>query len=78
MPLGSLGSCSVDILGAEADIRQYTKEYCSIINGRPVPKGLPPYIQPPKNSVRWQPGKMGQLVWIEMLGGTMKPVLRFA
>jgi len=57
MPLGNLGSCSSDILQAEAEIRQYTAEYCRIINGRPQPVGLPPYIQPPKNAVRWQPGK---------------------
>jgi hypothetical protein len=57
MPLGNLGACSNDLLEAEANIRQFTKEYCSIMSQRPRPKGLPPYIQPPKNSVRWQPGK---------------------
>lgn len=55
MPLGSLGSCSGDILAAESAIRLYTREYCDILNGRPRPVGLPPYIQPPKNAVRWQP-----------------------
>lgn len=55
MPVGSLGSCSADLLAAEAAIRKYTAEYCRIINGRPQPFGLPPYIQPPKNAVRWQP-----------------------
>jgi hypothetical protein len=57
MPLGSLGACSTDLLQAEASIRKYSKEYCDIITGRPRPCGLPPYIQPPRNAVRWQPGK---------------------
>lgn len=57
MPLGNLGSCSGDLLEADARIRTYTEHYCAIVNGRPRPSGLPPYIQPPKNSVRWQPGK---------------------
>jgi hypothetical protein len=56
MPLGTLGYCNADLLQAERDIRQYTKDYCSIINSRPKEKGLPPYIQPPKNSVRRQDG----------------------
>lgn len=55
MPLGNLGSCSGDLLAAEAAIRNYTREYCRIINGRPQETGLPAYIQPPKNAVRWQP-----------------------
>jgi len=55
MPLGNLGSCSGDILQAEAAIRQYTAEYCAIMNGRPREIGWPKYIQPPKNAVRWQP-----------------------
>ena len=55
MPLGNLGACSVDILQAEGAIRQYTRDYCSILNSRPRPSGLPPYIQPPRNAVRWQP-----------------------
>ena len=57
MPLGALGYCPSDLLQAEASIRAYSKAYCDIITSRPQPKGLPPYIQPPKNSVRWQPGK---------------------
>src|SRR5271166_1413026 len=55
MPIGSLGYCNTDLLEAEAAIRRYTREYCSIMAERERPKGLPPYIQPPKNSVRWQP-----------------------
>jgi hypothetical protein len=55
MPLGHLGACSSDLLDAEAAIRQYSKDYCDIVSNRPKPCGLPPYIQPPKNSVRWQP-----------------------
>jgi hypothetical protein len=55
MPLGSLGACSTDLLHAEAAIRKYSKEFCSIITGRPKPCGLPAYIQPPRNAVRWQP-----------------------
>ena len=62
MPLGSLGSCSGDLLQAESEIRKYTRDYCAIINQRPRPVGLPPYIQPPKNSVRWQKGKDRPLV----------------
>jgi hypothetical protein len=42
-------------MAAEAAIRSYTGGYCRIITSRPQPTGLPPYIQPPKNSVRWQP-----------------------
>ena len=57
MPIGSLGYCNSDLLAAEASIRSYTRSYCDIINNRERPKGLPPYIQPPKNAVRWQPGK---------------------
>jgi hypothetical protein len=57
MPVGNLGYCSSDLLAAEGRIRKYSKEYCEIINTRPRPCGLPPYIQPPPNSVRWQPGK---------------------
>ena len=60
MPLGHLGFCSSDLLEAEANIRSYTKNYCDIMSQRPRPHGLPPYIQPPKNAVRWQP--RGQLV----------------
>ena len=55
MPLGTLGYCPSDLLQAEASIKSYTKQYCDIINSRPRPTGLPPYIQPPKNSVRRQP-----------------------
>jgi hypothetical protein len=55
MPLGTLGACPSDLLEAEAAIRKYSREYCEIITGRPRPCGLPPYIQPPKNAVRWQP-----------------------
>jgi len=55
MPLGQLGACSSDLLEAEASIRKYTREYCEILRSRPQPSGLPPYIQPPKNAVRWQP-----------------------
>lgn len=55
MPLGTLGYCPSDLLQAEASIRAYTKQYCDIINSRPRPCGLPPYVQPPKNAVRWQP-----------------------
>jgi hypothetical protein len=55
MPLGRLGACSSDLLEAEASIRKYSKEYCQIIDSRPIPVGLPPYIQPPKNAVRWRP-----------------------
>ncbi len=62
MPLGSLGACNTDLLEAEQNIRQFTKDYCSIMSQRPRPKGLPPYIQPPKNSVRWQPGKDKPLI----------------
>lgn len=60
MPIGSLGYCPSDLLQAEANIRQYTKDYCEIISSRPKSKALPPYIQPPKNSVRRQ--LTGQLV----------------
>ena len=56
MPIGSLGYCKAQLLEAEANIRIYSKAYCDIITNRPIPKGLPPYIQPPKNSVRRQPG----------------------
>jgi hypothetical protein len=62
MPLGNLGACNTDLLQAEASIRAFTKEYCSIMNQRPQPVGLPPYIQPPKNATRWQPGKDKPLV----------------
>ena len=55
MPLGNLGFCSSDLLQAEANLRSYTKAYCDIMSQRPRPHGLPPYIQPPKNAVRWQP-----------------------
>ncbi len=61
MPLGQLGSCASDVLAGEVSIRRYIPEYCAIINGRPRPTGLPPYIQPPKNAVRWQPGKDASL-----------------
>jgi hypothetical protein len=57
MPLGSLGACNTDLLEAEQSIRSFTKDFCSIMRTRPRPTGLPPYIQPPKNAVRWQPGK---------------------
>jgi hypothetical protein len=57
MPLGSLGACNTDLLQAEANIRQYSRDYCDIMSKRVRPTGLPPYIQPPKNAVRWQPGK---------------------
>jgi hypothetical protein len=57
MPLGTLGACNSDLLQAEQNIRSYTKEFCSIMKTRPRPHGLPPYIQPPRNAVRWQPGK---------------------
>lgn len=57
MPIGTLGNCRTDLLGAEQRLRKYTREYCDIISSRPQPTGLPPYIQPPKNAVRWQPGK---------------------
>ena len=57
MPLGALGACSSDLLEAEANIRQFSRDYCDIMSKRAKPSGLPPYIQPPKNSVRWQPGK---------------------
>lgn len=57
MPLGNLGACSSDLLEAEASIRSYTKAYCDIMAHRAKPCGLPAYIQPPKNAVRWQPGK---------------------
>jgi hypothetical protein len=60
--LGHLGACSSDLLQAEQNIRQFTKDYCDIMKQRPRPKGLPPYIQPPRNSVRWQPGKDKPLV----------------
>ena len=60
MPIGNLGYCPSDLLQAERNIRTYTKQYCDIITNRPQRKGLPPYIQPPKNSVRRQPS--GQLV----------------
>jgi hypothetical protein len=55
MPLGSLGYCSSDLLAAEGAIRKYSREHCEILNSRPREIGIPPYIQPPKNSVRWQP-----------------------
>lgn len=55
MPVGNLGACSSDLIAAEDSIRKYTREYCSIINGRPRAIGLPAYIQPPRNSTRWQP-----------------------
>ncbi len=64
MPLGTLGACSSDLLGAEGSIRNYTKEYCAIINNRFQPAGLPPYIQPPKNAVRWEPGKRSPLTFV--------------
>jgi hypothetical protein len=62
MPLGHLGTCSSDLLQAEQNIKRYTKDYCDIMSQRPRPHGLPPYIQPPKNAVRWQPGKDQPLV----------------
>src|SRR5579864_6641926 len=55
MPLGNLGACSSDLLQAEQHLKAYTKAYCDIMRQRPRPHGLPPYIQPPKNAVRWQP-----------------------
>ena len=55
MPLGSLGFCQTDILNAEQRLRKFQADYCSIVLNRPKPCGLPPYIQPPKNAVRWQP-----------------------
>ena len=64
MPVGNLGSCSVDLLGAERNIARYTREYCSILNNRPQPDGLPAYIQPPKNAVRWEPGKRSPLTFV--------------
>ena len=62
MPLGRLGACSSDLLEAEASIRQFTKEYCSIMSQRPRRRGLPASIEPPPNSIRWQPGKDRPLV----------------
>jgi len=55
MPLGNLGACSGDLIEAEQAIRKYTTSYCNILANRWQPSGLPPYIQPPKNAVRWQP-----------------------
>jgi hypothetical protein len=55
MPLGHLGACSSDLLEAEANIRSFSRDYCDIMANRAKPCGLPPYIQPPKNAVRWQP-----------------------
>lgn len=62
--LGQLGSCSTDVLDAERYIRKYTAEYCSILGSRYRPAGLPPYIQPPKNAVRWEPGKDSPLTFV--------------
>jgi hypothetical protein len=55
MPLGSLGYCRSDVLVAEKAIKLFTKEYCAIMGAQRKDKGLPAYIQPPPNSVRWQP-----------------------
>ena len=55
MPIGNLGYCRSDVLVAEKAIKLFTKEYCSIMGAQKKPNELPAYIQPPKNSVRWQP-----------------------
>lgn len=50
-----MGSRLNDLQQATDNLVQYAKDYTAIINGRLKPEGLPPYIQPPKNAVRWQP-----------------------
>ena len=58
MPLARrsrLGVLRSDITDAEARLRKYTADYTLIMNNRLKPEGLPAYIQPPKNAVRWQP-----------------------
>jgi hypothetical protein len=51
----SLGVCRSDELEAQNTLRVMGQQFCQIMATRPKPKGLPPYIQPPRNSTRWFP-----------------------
>lgn len=55
MNLGSLGVCRADEIEAQNTLNALGREFCQIMAARPVPKGLPAYIQPPRNATRWSP-----------------------
>ena len=51
----SLGVCRADEIDAQNALQTLGRDFCQIMAARPVPKGLPPYFQPPRNSTRWKP-----------------------
>jgi hypothetical protein len=50
-----LGICNSDLYEAEAIIRKQQSDYCRGMLARPKATGLPPYLAPPRNAIRWQP-----------------------
>ncbi len=53
--LSSLGVCRADEIDARNTLDNQARFYCQIMASRSKPTGLPPYIQPPRNSTRWRP-----------------------
>lgn len=53
--LRGLGVCAPEVIDAVKALNKYQGEFCQIMTTRPRPVGLPAYIQPPRNSTRWQP-----------------------